>query len=281
MYSARPKIGKVIAVWSCINGLGSTSTTAAMIASRLSASGPEDRRVLMYSTDSGPYGGAQILSPAVQDNNTMGNLLLVTLAGGLQSDADLKSFTIGLTKNLDALCSSGKAISDETVSAYRKMIDRAATLYDYVVVDAAGELDAMTSMVLAKADIVMLCVSQNMKHLTTLNQKKVTTTLPVLADKNCGVIITRYSPLPYLDTKQVCKMLSCSDVFLLSEDMAIHKNVCQCTVLDFVSGLYKGIAGKQPKWRKRIEPPVTAKELDAIVSAIENLQGPTVDVIGG
>lgn len=168
MYSTKTKTAKVIAVWSDSSGLGATSTTAAMIASALTASTGDGRQVLMMSTDSGPYDGVQILSPAIPSSQTMGNLLLMAMAGGLQSDTDFTSFVLNVGEGLYALQPNSDLtrMGDEAVKAYRQIIDHASTLYDYIVIDVAGAQDAMSSMVLSKADVVLVCVSQNMKHIT-------------------------------------------------------------------------------------------------------------------
>lgn len=270
MYSTKTKTAKVIAVWSDSNGLGATSTTAALIASALTACAGDGRQVLMMSTDSGPYDGVQILSPAIPSSQTMGNLLLMAMAGGLQSDTDFTSFVLNVGEGLYALQPNSDLarMGDEAVKAYRKIIDHASTLYDYIVIDVAGAQDAMSSMVLSKADIILVCVSQNMKHIKTLQQDRIFTSFPALRDKYCGVIITRYSPLPYLDEKKVCKMLSCNDAFILTEEVEIHKAACSCMLHDYISKMLRPTGQQKRFWQRNQEDNLTADELRQIVQAL-------------
>lgn len=270
MYSTKTKTAKVIAVWSDSNGLGATSTTAALIASALTACAGDGRQVLMMSTDSGPYDGVQILSPAIPSSQTMGNLLLMAMAGGLQSDTDFTSFVLNVGEGLYALQPNSDLarMGDEAVKAYRQIIDHASTLYDYIVIDVAGAQDAMSSMVLSKADIILVCVSQNMKHIKTLQQDRIFTSFPALRDKYCGVIITRYSPLPYLDEKKVCKMLSCNDAFILTEEVEIHKAACSCMLHDYISKMLRPTGQQKRFWQRNQEDNLTADELRQIVQAL-------------
>ena len=270
MYSTKTKTAKVIAVWSDSNGLGATSTTAALIASALTACAGDGRQVLMMSTDSGPYDGVQILSPAIPSSQTMGNLLLMAIAGGLQSDTDFTSFVLNVGEGLYALQPNSDLarMGDEAVKAYRQIIDHASTLYDYIVIDVAGAQDAMSSMVLSKADIILVCVSQNMKHIKTLQQDRIFTSFPALRDKDCGVIITRYSPLPYLDEKKVCKMLSCNDAFILTEEVEIHKAACSCMLHDYISKMLRPTGQQKRFWQRNQEDNLTADELRQIVQAL-------------
>ena len=270
MYSTKTKTAKVIAVWSDSNGLGATSTTAALIASALTACAGDGRQVLMMSTASGPYDGVQILSPAIPSSQTMGNLLLMAMAGGLQSDTDFTSFVLNVGEGLYALQPNSDLarMGDEAVKAYRQIIDHASTLYDYIVIDVAGAQDAMSSMVLSKADIILVCVSQNMKHIKTLQQDRIFTSFPALRDKYCGVIITRYSPLPYLDEKKVCKMLSCNDAFILTEEVEIHKAACSCMLHDYISKMLRPTGQQKRFWQRNQEDNLTADELRQIVQAL-------------
>ena len=270
MYSTKTKTAKVIAVWSDSSGLGATSTTAAMIASALTASTRDGRQVLMMSTDPGPYDGVQILSPAIPSSQTMGNLLLMAMAGGLQTDTDFTSFVLNVGEGLYALQPNSDLarMGDEAVKAYRQIIDHASTLYDYIVIDVAGAQDAMSSMVLSKADVALICVSQNMKHIKLLQQDRIFTSFPALRDKDCGVIITRYSPLPYLDEKKVCKMLSCNDAFILTEDIEIHKAACSCMLHDYISKILRSTDQQKRFWHRNPENSQTADELRQIVQAL-------------
>lgn len=277
MYSTRTKIGDIITVWSDVNGHGATSTTAALIASRLAVAEKDKkdkRRVLMLSTDPGPGDGVQILSPVVQDVRTMDNLILLATAGGLKTNEDFNAFVIKVGDNLDIMRSTNDftRISSEPIAAYRKILDFAASIYDYVVIDAAGPLNVLTSMLLQKSDLVILCVSQNVKHIGCLAEDHVTTSLPIMENKNCAVVVTRYSPLPYLNANRVCEMISCDDAFTLSEDVEVHRHGCMNTLFGYVSNLYKkntGFLGKLSK--HKVNDSTIADELDAIATVIYEL----------
>lgn len=277
MYSTRTKIADIITVWSDINGHGATSTTAALIASRLAVGEKKQkdkRKVLMLSTDPGPGDGVQILSPVVGNIRTMDNLILLATAGGLNSIDDFEAFVIKVDDNLDVMRSTNdfSRISSEPIAAYRKILDFAATIYDFIIIDAAGELNPLVTMLLKKSDLVVLCASQNVKHIERFIEDNITTSLPVLEDKNCAVVVTRYSPLPYLDAKKVCKMIDCDDVFTLSEDVSIHKSGSLCSLHGFIVDLYGGDEGLFGKFSKRkARDSATADELDSIASVIYDL----------
>lgn len=277
MYSTRTKIGDIITVWSDVNGHGATSTTAALIASRL-AVGEKDqknkRKILMLSTDAGPGDGVQILSPIVQDVRTMDNLILLATAGGLNTNEDFEAFVVKVGENLDVMRSTNdfSRISSEPISAYRKILDFAASIYDFIVIDAAGPLTSFVNMLLKKSDLVVLCVSQDMKHIGRFVADNVTTSLPVLEDKNCAVVVTRYSPLPYLDIKKVCKLISCEDAYTLSEDVEIHKSSCAVSLYGYISDLYGGSTGFFGKFGKRnAQESVVANELDVLAEVVYGL----------
>lgn len=278
MYTSRAKTGDVISVWSDINGHGATSTTAALLAARLAlGADPKDkddkRKVLLLSTDPGPGDGVQIVSPAVQNDHSMDTLLLLASAGGLKSDEDFDSFTIHASSELDLMRSSNdfRRISADPINAYRKVLDYAATIYDYVVIDVAGAINPMVAMLLKQSDFVLLTVSQNLKHIERMQNDNVTTTLPALKDKDCGVVITRYSPLPYLDVKKVCKLLECDDAFTLSEDMEVHKHACLHAIKDYVSGLYSDGKGLKGFLGKKGEESPVGGELDVLANTIFGL----------
>lgn len=272
MYSVRNKIGDIIAVWGDSEGQGNVSTTAAMIAARLSMEDQGNKKVLMLSTDRGPYDGVTILNPVVSDDYSMDNLILLTAAGGLKTEEAFMAYTIKVGKNLDVMHSSNdfKRLSADSVRAYRKILDYAATIYDYVVVDVGGRISAMSEMIVSHADSVMLCVSQNMKHLSLLKKSAVLSTYPPLVNKYVAVIVTRYTELPYLDMKQMGKYIGCTDMFCVSEDMEIHKAVSQCTLVELVNSLYETGSGHFGFLKKKGSD-VTATELDAIVKAIYEL----------
>ncbi|RGC57835.1 hypothetical protein DXA94_03830 [Agathobaculum butyriciproducens] len=191
MYSVRRKIGDIIAVWGDSNGQGNVSATAAMVASRLAMEGEINKKVLMLSTDKGPYDGVTILNPVVQDNYSMDNLILLAAAGGLKEEEVFLAYTIKVGKNLDVMHSTNdfKRLSSDAVRAYRKILDFASMIYDYIVVDVSGKISSMSEMILSVADIVLLCVSQNMKHLTLLKESSILTNYPPLKEKNVAVVL--------------------------------------------------------------------------------------------
>lgn len=265
-------MGDIIAVWGDSNGQGNVSTTAAMIAARLAVEGKINKKVLMLSTDRGPYDGVTILNPMVQDDYSMDNLILLAASGGMKKEEDFTAYAIKVSKNLDVMHSSNdfKRLSADSVRAYRKVLDYAATIYDYVVVDVAGRISTMSDMIVSHADVVLVCVSQNMKHLTLLKNSAILNNYPALDQKDVAVIATRYSELPYLDVKQMGKYIGCEDMFVLSEDMQIHKACTQCTIGEFVNSMYEG--GSRFGFRKKKGSEMTANELDAVVNAIYSLQ---------
>lgn len=271
MYSVRRKIGDIIAVWGDSNGQGNVSTTAAMVASRLAMEGEINKKVLMLSTDKGPYDGVTILNPVVQDNYSMDNLILLAAAGGLKEEEVFLAYTIKVGKNLDVMHSTNdfKRLSSDAVRAYHKILDFASMIYDYIVVDVSGKISSMSEMILSVADVVLLCVSQNMKHLTLLKESSILTQYPPLKEKNIAVVLTRYSELPYLDVKQIGKYIGCTDMFVLSEDMGIHRAVSECTLDNFVPGLYD--SGGRLSFLKKKGSDITGVELDAIVNSIYSL----------
>ena len=203
----------------------------------------------------------------------MDTLLLLASAGGLKSDEDFDSFTIHASSELDLMRSSNdfRRISADPINAYRKVLDYAATIYDYVVIDVAGAINPMVAMLLKQSDFVLLTVSQNLKHIERMQNDNVTTTLPALKDKDCGVVITRYSPLPYLDVKKVCKLLECDDAFTLSEDMEVHKHACLHAIKDYVSGLYSDGKGLKGFLGKKGEESPVGGELDVLANTIFGL----------
>ena len=248
MYSVRRKIGDIIAVWGDSNGQGNVSATAAMVASRLAMEGEINKKVLMLSTDKGPYDGVTILNPVVQDNYSMDNLILLAAAGGLKEEEVFLAYTIKVGKNLDVMHSTNdfKRLSSDAVRAYRKILDFASMIYDYIVVDVSGKISSMSEMILSVADIVLLCVSQNMKHLTLLKESSILTNYPPLKEKNVAVVLTRYSELPYLDVKQIGKYMD-----------------------NFVPRLYD--SGGKLNFLKKKGSDITGVELDAIVNSIYSL----------
>ena len=265
-------MGDIIAVWGDSDGQGNVSTTAAMIAARLAVEGKINKKVLMLSTDRGPYDGVTILNPMVQDDYSMDNLILLAASGGMKREEDFMAYAIKVSKNLDVMHSSNdfKRLSADSVRAYRKILDYAATIYDYVVVDVAGRISTMSDMIVSHADVVLVCVSQNMKHLTILKNSSILNNYPALDQKDVAVIATRYSELPYLDIKQMGKYIGCEDMFVLSEDMQIHKACAQCTIGELVNSMYE--SGSRFGFRKKKGSEMTANELDAVVNAIYSLQ---------
>lgn len=272
MYTSREKVGRIIAVWSDAVGMGNNSTTAALIASQLASQKPASKKILMLSTDKGPYDGVSLLNPMIQDN-AMDDLILLAAIGGLKSEQDFNPYVFRAGDHLDVLkCSNDfNRLSTDSITAYRNILSFAATIYDYVIVDIYGGLLPMSSAILRDSDLVILCVSQNPKHLDTIINDEVLTKNEMLQDKSAVVVITDYKPMEHFDLKELEKMLGWKGLLTISESYGVNAAASRRNLLFFVESGYsgkKGFASIFSKNKVKDTDSTLSEELSTIVDII-------------
>lgn len=266
MYSTLEKRGKVIAVWSDAIGVGATSTTAALVAAGLAT---EDKKVLIFSTDHGPYDGVSVSSD-LPTGTLMDDLVILATSGGIRSPEDFTPYVQQLSDNLFCLKGSNEfgKISVSASDALHRIIDMATYIYDVIVVDVFGGRSGITDQIIADSDLVMLCLSQNKKHLSKIASDSVINSY--LDDKTAMLVVAKYQIYDFFTLKHMEKLLNTGGFYTLSDDDEIHRAVCDQNVADYV---FRNITGatKGLLVRKKQEPSVAMSELKAILTDILDL----------
>lgn len=263
MYSTVEKTATIIAVWADAASTGCTSTTAALVAAKLAG---REKRVLALSTDKKPYNGVSVLSDALTEN-TMDDLLILASSGGLNTPADFTPYATSVSDFLDVLKGSGEfeKISTNATVGVQKIINMAASLYDFIVIDVQGARSQMADALIRAADIVLCCISQDMNHVDKLLSDSVFT--QYLADKSAMCIVTNYQIFDFFDLKFIEKTLGVDGLLTLSCDDEVHKAVCTKSVAAFVFGSGGGVL-KGLFRRKSSSESVALEELNEIADTL-------------
>lgn len=236
MYSAKLKVGNVIAVYGVRPSAGA-STLAAMTASVLAARG---EKTLLLSTDADiPYDAVSLLSDEIADNH-MDELVVLENSNGLNAErmADYITF---LTDNLGYIRASAKLtrLTKDAARTINNIVDMACYDFRYVVVDIGYASTPYANAILQKADLVMHALGQDSKSIASavsfykhggFGEEKYT--VPILTD---------YIPDIPGDAKSLGKALDVEEVFSIAHSASVFK---ACASRNIASFVYKGVRRK-------------------------------------
>lgn len=265
MYATVEKSGWLLAVWGDATGVAAVSTTAALLASGLAA---REKKTLVITTDPGPYDAVSICSELVQENS-LDDLLILASSGGLRTADDFTAYPVNISEYLSCLRGSGDLtrISISAADGLARILDMARGIYDFIIVDLYGKRGVITDRVLSEADLVVMCVSQNRKHIEKIIGDGVLTA--VLQEKPTMMVITKFQVYPFFDMKQEEKLLKTKGCYRLSEDDDIYRAVGEQDVANYVFGHIDGET-KGLLVKKRLERTNAMEELDQLLKDIDS-----------
>lgn len=221
-YTTKNKIGKVISVFSDANGVGATSTTAAMVATALSCKG---KKVLLITMDHDTMDAVSYLTDSVVET-TLDDLMILANSNGLTKTSDFDTYVYSLSESLDAVRGSSKfdRLSGDPADCMMNIIDLAQYRYHFVVVDIQGRSSQTARTVMNESDLVIYAIGQSVKQLDNLVDDRIFDPEMMNEEAYAMFVATNYTERDFLNVKTMEKRLKQSGFYVISHDEDVMKS---------------------------------------------------------
>ena len=221
-YTTKNKIGKVISVFSDANGVGATSTTAAMVATALSCKG---KKVLLITMDHDTMDAVSYLTDSVVET-TLDDLMILANSNGLTKTSDFDTYVYSLSESLDAVRGSSKfdRLSGDPADCMMNIIDLAQYRYHFVVVDIQGRSSQTARTVMNESDLVIYAIGQSVKQLDNLVDDPIFDPEMMNEEAYAMFVATNYTERDFLNVKTMEKRLKQSGFYVISHDEDVMKS---------------------------------------------------------
>ena len=276
MYSAKIKIGKVIAVYGARPSVGA-STLAAMTASLLAAKG--DKTLLLSTDPDIPFDAISMLSDEISENH-MDELVALENSTGIDIDR-FQDYVTYLTDNLGYIRASANLnrITKNPSRTMNNIIDAACYSFTYVVVDIGYASSSYATALLRNCDLIVHALGQDAKSVSQVAQfyghngfGEDMFVVPIVM----GYLDDLPADLPYLEKK-----LGIGDVFAIYHDDEVYRAGAHRKIANFV---YKGVNKKGGlfgfKKKKDTEDVTAVDELAEICGLITDALTPDLETGG-
>lgn len=151
-------------------------------------------------------GGRKVLQRSVGSFGV--DALKVSIMGGFDSVSEVKDAAMQIHPSLDVFASSSdprkETVRKDLSSGYERLIDSLENCYDIAFIDVGSGYSGMTEKSLEKADVIVVCLRQDLDVLDTLEE------LCDLGGAPCLYVVSDYEKDNLLSMKNIRK--KCSNV---------------------------------------------------------------------